>query len=135
MKRFWFVVLLILGFLFIFAGEKKEKPQTQCPITGAKVDRNLYLDYQGQRIYFCCRNCIEEFEKDKEKYFEKFEKDGVILENIQEVDPVCGMKLKEKKIYSDYKGRRIYFCSENCVGKFKEEPQKYLEKLNSKTVK
>ena len=45
----------------------------------------------------------------------------------QELCPVMGHKI-DSKIYSDYQGRRIYFCCTDCVKKFKAEPAAYLKK-------
>jgi YHS domain-containing protein len=35
------------------------------------------VDYEGQRVYFCCAACIEEFNKNPEKYLKKMEEAGV----------------------------------------------------------
>jgi hypothetical protein len=29
------------------------KAQTVCPVRGEKIDRNVYTDYQGKRVYLC----------------------------------------------------------------------------------
>ena len=34
----------------------------------------------------------------------------------------------------DYKGGKVYFCCNNCAGKFKAEPAKYAEKANLQLV-
>jgi len=54
--------------------------QEKCPVLGGPVNRNVYVDHEGKRIYFCCPPCIKEFEKDPEKYLEKLEKEGMVLE-------------------------------------------------------
>lgn len=47
-------------------------PQTLCPVMeGNPIDRNLYTDYQGERVYFCCSFCIDAFEKEPQKYLSK----------------------------------------------------------------
>lgn len=56
------------------------KPQTVCPVLGGKVDKNVYADYQGKRIYFCCKGCDAEFNKDPGKYMKKLQEEGVTLE-------------------------------------------------------
>jgi YHS domain-containing protein len=56
------------------------KPQTTCPVLGGNVDKNVYADYQGKRIYFCCQGCDAEFKKDPEKYMKKLKDEGVTLE-------------------------------------------------------
>jgi RND family efflux transporter MFP subunit len=44
------------------------------------------------------------------------------------VDPVCGMEIvpDEKKSYS-YKGKKYYFCSDENMEKFKQNPEKFLK--------
>lgn len=44
------------------------KPQETCPVMGGKIDKTIYADYQGKRVYFCCKGCEPEFEQDPEKY-------------------------------------------------------------------
>lgn len=56
------------------------KPQTLCPVLAGNIDKNVYADYQGKRIYFCCKGCDAEFNKDPEKYMKKLEEQGVTLE-------------------------------------------------------
>jgi YHS domain-containing protein len=56
------------------------KPQTVCPVLGGNVDKNVYADYKGKRIYFCCKGCDAEFKKDPEKYMKKLQEEGVTLE-------------------------------------------------------
>ncbi|MBZ5587937.1 MAG: YHS domain-containing protein [Acidobacteriia bacterium] len=106
------------------------KPQATCPVSGAPIDRSVHLDYQGQRIYFCCAKCLPEFRKDPEKYFAVFEKEGVQLENVQTTCPVSGEKLGEgdmgAPVSVQYKGRTVQFCCKMCVKKFDADPAKYL---------
>jgi YHS domain-containing protein len=56
------------------------KAQTTCPVLGGTIDKNVYVDYNGKRIYFCCTGCDTEFKKDPEKYMKKLEEQGVTLE-------------------------------------------------------
>ncbi len=44
-------------------------------------------------------------------------------------DPVCGMMVDKSsaKGHFDYKGGHYYFCSEDCLNKFKAAPDKYLK--------
>ncbi len=34
------------------------KPQVNCPIMGGAVNRELYVDHEGKRIYVCCPPCL-----------------------------------------------------------------------------
>jgi YHS domain-containing protein len=51
----------------------------------------------------------------------------------QTVCPVMGGKINPD-IYVDHNGRRVYFCCKACVEQFKEEPEKYLKKLDEGLV-
>lgn len=56
-------------------------PQKYCPVMGDEINKNIYVDFNGKRIYFCCTGCPEEFKKNPGKYMEKMKKEGVELEN------------------------------------------------------
>lgn len=49
--------------------------QVNCPVMGEKIDRNVYVDYGGRRIYFCCKGCIDKFNQDPQKYSKKLDQD------------------------------------------------------------
>jgi YHS domain-containing protein len=45
----------------------------------------------------------------------------------ESVDPVCGMKVSDDKGYSKvYQGIKYRFCSRNCLLKFDDTPEHYL---------
>lgn len=58
------------------AVEKPLKPQTTCPVMGGDIDKSLYVDYKGKRIYVCCEGCLAKLKKNPEKYIKKLEKMG-----------------------------------------------------------
>jgi YHS domain-containing protein len=49
----------------------KAKVQTNCPVMGGKINKDIYTDYKGKRVYFCCGGCPSEFKKNPEKYMKK----------------------------------------------------------------
>ena len=53
--------------------------QTKCPVGGEEIDPAAFTDYNGQKVYFCCKKCIKEFEADPAKYAEKLEEQGYHL--------------------------------------------------------
>ena len=55
----------------------KAKPQTICPVMGNPINKEIFVDYQGKRAYFCCKGCIPEFNKDPEKYMKIMRDQGV----------------------------------------------------------
>ena len=56
------------------------QPQTTCPVLGGKINKQVYTDYKGQRIYFCCQGCDAQFKKNPEKYLKKMKEQGVTPE-------------------------------------------------------
>ncbi len=57
-----------------------KRPQTHCPIAGGEIERDVFIDYGGYRIYFCCPGCDEDFLADAEKYISKMRAEGIELE-------------------------------------------------------
>jgi YHS domain-containing protein len=46
--------------------------QTTCPIMdGNKINKDIFVEYQGKKVYFCCAGCEKVFKEDPEKYIAK----------------------------------------------------------------
>ena len=45
--------------------------QTTCPVMGGAIDKNIFIEYQGKKVYFCCTDCLDTFKADPEKYISK----------------------------------------------------------------
>ena len=57
------------------------KAQATCPVLDEPINsKDVYIDYNGQRIYLCCAGCKAAFSKDPEKYIKKLEAEGVQIE-------------------------------------------------------
>ncbi len=81
------ILLVSLVVLSLAAGPAlaaDPKPQTLCPVLGGNVDQKVFVDYQGKRIYFCCKGCDAEFRKDPEKFMKKIQEQGITLEKCPE---------------------------------------------------
>lgn len=59
--------------------DSKTKLQTTCPVMGGRINKKLFVDYQGKRIYVCCSGCIKKLKDNPEKYIKKLEEAGVVL--------------------------------------------------------
>jgi YHS domain-containing protein len=56
---------------------KAKVEQTVCPIMdGNKINKNIFTEYKGQKVYFCCAMCIDKFKKEPEKYLTKLPQFG-----------------------------------------------------------
>lgn len=113
---------------------KQMKSQTVCPVMGGTINKKVYADYEGKRVYFCCKACIPEFNKDPAKYMKKLEETGQTAETLpvlkpQTTCPVMAGQPINRSLYVDYKGKRIYVCCGGCLAKLKKNPEKYMKKL------
>jgi YHS domain-containing protein len=45
--------------------------QTTCPVMGGPIDKNIFVEYKGKKVYFCCNGCPATFLADPEKYISK----------------------------------------------------------------
>jgi YHS domain-containing protein len=92
-KKALVTVLLVAGFLLagliVVDGCKKSEPeptppteqladavaatieQTTCPVMDGAINKELYTEYKGKKVYFCCPGCKEKFEENPENYIAK----------------------------------------------------------------
>lgn len=80
-------ILAALGVAHIRPAVAGEGPQTRCPVRKEAIDKRVYTDYQGKRIYFCCPPCVEQFNKNPDIYLKQMEEEGVILEPVPTKKP------------------------------------------------
>jgi len=45
--------------------------QKMCPVMGGAIDPNLFVEYKGKKVYFCCQGCDRKFRADPEQYLPK----------------------------------------------------------------
>lgn len=75
------------------SADKQARPQTiikqtLCPIMADNpINKNLFVDYDGKRIYVCCRGCIGVVKKDPAKYIALLEKEGITLDKVPVASP------------------------------------------------
>lgn len=65
--------LWILAFWALLGGAALAETVTDagnvsCPVSGRPVTSKLTAVYEGKRYAFCCKGCLEKFEKDPKKY-------------------------------------------------------------------
>lgn len=84
LAKLFTVSLLVFTFLMTpaLAADKDSSAQTKCPVMGGTINKDIYADYEGKRVYFCCEACISTFKKDPAKYVKKLEDEGVVLETV-----------------------------------------------------
>ncbi len=45
--------------------------QTTCPVMGGPINKSIFIEYQGKKVYFCCNGCPDMFKANPEKYISK----------------------------------------------------------------
>lgn len=137
MKKHKLIMGLITGTVLlgtvVFADKETLQPQTRCPVMDEKINKSLFVEHDGKRIYVCCKACIETVKKYPAKYIRELEAAGVKFEQTQTTCPVMGGKI-DKKTYADYNGKRVYFCCSGCIPQFKNDPEKYLKMMEAEGV-
>jgi YHS domain-containing protein len=48
----------------------------ECPVLGGEPVPDVYVDYQGYRIFLCCAGCPETFLADPKPFIEKLQAEG-----------------------------------------------------------
>lgn len=87
---------------------------------------HYYTDVSMRRIIACCCSAYN-LNMDLIQIGQPPAKDDAAGRDEQ-IDPVCGMTVVPPGAGSfEHQGQRYYFCSKNCLEKFKTNPQKYLE--------
>ncbi len=68
----------------------KLKPQTVCPIMGGKINKKVFVDVAGYRIYACCPPCLAKIKADPAKAVATLKAKGEKPELRLVVCPKCG---------------------------------------------
>jgi len=101
-------------------GAKPAVTNKLCPVSGGAVNEKHRTLYQGQYVYLCCEGCLTEFNKTPEVFVAKLSKEDREAIKANDVCPITGEPI-DKKLSVDYEGRRVYFCCDHCVDKFKKD--------------
>ena len=86
------ILLLLLPATMAFA---EGKPQSTCPVMGGqKINKALYTDVKGYRIYVCCKECIDVIKADPKKVIKQMKAEGIELEKTPKTDAKSGATTK-----------------------------------------
>lgn len=97
-----------------------QRVQVKCPVMGGAPDPEVFVEHNGEKIHFCCKGCDAKFEKDPAKYTANLKK--AYTEQVH--CPVTGAPISPE-FSVETKHGVVYFSSEECVDKYKADPDKY----------
>jgi YHS domain-containing protein len=102
------------------APQKKAVTNKECPVSGGPVAEKHRTEYKGQYVYVCCEGCLNEFNKDPEKYIAKMSKEDKEAVQTNALCPIMNTAINTKVSLED-EGRKVYFCCSSCLGKYKKD--------------
>ena len=108
--------------------------QTICPIEGGKIDKSVYTDYKGHRVYYCCKGCDKDFMKDPERHLKAMASKGITTAKLQSTCPVSGDLLENKDVFANTEKGKIYVCCKKCKSKVEKAPDEYIKKLQKHNI-
>jgi len=68
----------------------QSKPQTKCPVMGGKINKNLFVDVKGYRLYACCTGCVAKLKADPDTYVKKIKANGEEPVLLASLTCACG---------------------------------------------
>ncbi|MCJ8328640.1 MAG: YHS domain-containing protein [Lentisphaeria bacterium] len=130
------VLSLIIGMLFLFSCSKKdatkdspktpiEKPDNKtadpkaegshevatdskvavsveanklCPVSDEEIDADIFTEYEGKKVFFCCKGCMKKFKADPAKYLK------ADVKTEEKTEEKTEKKVEEKKTEENHDG-------------------------------
>ncbi len=111
---------------------KQPHADVLCPVMGKDpIDLKVFTHYQGKRVYFCCKDCIGEFEKDPTKYMSavRAQWKAMPLMRVQTKCPVTGGAI-DSKVFHAGAVEDIYFANKDALAKYEKDPKSYEKALD-----
>jgi YHS domain-containing protein len=107
---------------------------------GGEINPEVYIEYKGVKVYFCCWGCDDKFLAEPEKYIPKLpeavqqriraaeRRDALRAELGQTTCPVTGEPV-DPSIWINFKGTPVHFAAPAAVGTFMSDSLSYIGKL------
>lgn len=106
--------------------------QATCPVSGKPIDKAVFAEHDGRRVYFCCKGCDKKFKESPNQYLPALYKQ-IYPQTVQLKCPVMGETV-DPEVFVEHEGQQIYFCCKGCDKKFEADPKKYMKKLPEVTT-
>lgn len=106
----------------------------KCPVDAKPVDRELWLDVEGQRIYACTAACLTTLKVDPAKSLKQAYPDVKAIPTRG--CATCGAALEAgKSVDMTFQGRSFKLCSAACQQEFQAHPGVWLAHFSWPEVK
>ena len=120
------VMALLMAVALI--AEAADVSNAKCPVSGQPAKEEAAVDFEGGKVYMCCKNCPKAFAKDTAKFATKAHHQMAVTGQAkQENCPFSGKPIKADQA-TDVDGVSVAFCCANCKAKVeKAEADKRVE--------
>jgi hypothetical protein len=111
------------------------KPQTVCPVSNEALDadRSHFVDFEGQRIFVCCKKCVKKAADAPEQMLATLAKQGMAPQSINTTCPVSGELLDDRETLVWVGNKSFAVCCKKCARKAASTPAVYLDKLEGRS--
>ncbi|MCH2100947.1 MAG: hypothetical protein MK209_03390 [Planctomycetes bacterium] len=109
--------------------------QSACPISEKGLDgsKKHFVDFEGQRIYVCSKQCINRAAKIPELMIASLARSGEAPESINTICPVAGETLQNRHHMVWVVGNKSFaVCCKKCARKATSTPATYLDRLEGR---
>lgn len=131
----------------VVAAQKPTYPLKTCPVSGEEIGKDASMvpvDYvYGTRLVrFCCNGCVKTFNKNPAETMAKI--DAALIAEQLKTYPLKHCIVMDEEVLDApdaspvdvlYGTRLVRFCCKKCVKKFKDNPDKYIAKLDAAAPK
>lgn len=116
-------------------------PLTKCMVTdevlGGEMGDAVDFIYKNRLVRFCCKGCIKKFNKDPNRYMAEL--NAATIKAQVKAYPFKTCMISGDELGGEMGdvvdhvagGRLVRFCCKMCVKKFKQDPAKYISKLEA----
>ena len=108
---------------------KLSKIQVTCPVSGEGTDPKQFVEHNGEKVYFCCGNCVKKFKASPDRYQKA-------LANSYTYQTICPVMDEEidPNVFMETKAGKVYFCCKMCDDKLVSDPEKYVPNLKAQGI-
>ncbi|MEZ5347112.1 MAG: YHS domain-containing protein [Pyrinomonadaceae bacterium] len=105
-----------------------------CGMTVTPETAAAKVEYNGETVYFCAAVCKEKFLSRQQTAPIQIGRDKPQTPKA-EIDPVCGMTVDPENAAGsfEFENNLYYFCAQNCLTKFRQNPNLYLSENKKDT--
>ncbi len=108
----------------------RARVQVTCPVTGEPVRNKFFAESNGQKVYVCCKGCVDKYQRDSAKYASGLANSYT----YQTRCPVMGKDIDPEVSTTLSTGETIYYCCPGCDKRLRENPAKYNRNLASQDI-